>query len=131
MKKIVMILLSVLTIAFGTFTIVRPVMAENKLTEKACEAADEQQKAALGCDTNDQAPSVITFILNGVISIVGILAVGMLVVAGQRYITSSGDPGKVQQAKDMIVYSLVGVVIALLAFAVVNFVLGGIFGAQS
>ena len=131
MKRLLITALFIPMMVLGAFVVTSPVMAENKLTEKACETADEQQKAALGCDVDDQAPSVVTFILNGVIAIVGILAVGMLVVAGQRYITSGGDPGKVQQAKSMIIYSLVGLIIAILAFAIVNFILGSVFTKSS
>ena len=108
---------------------IQPAFAENALTREACANADEQEKAALGCNQSKQAPEVIQILINVVISIVGIIAIGMIVVAGQRYIVSNGDPGKIQAARNMIIYSLIGLVIAVLAFAIVNFVLGGIFSS--
>lgn len=66
--------------------------------------------------------------LNEIFSIVfvtiGALAVLMLVIAGLRYIAAQGDPNKMAEAKNMIIYSLIGLVIAALAAAIVNFVLG-------
>ncbi len=127
MKKILMAVIGVAVLAFGAMAINSPVFAENDLTKKACQDADAEQKSALGCDKNQQAPEVVTNIFNGVLTVVGILAVLIIVVAGQRYVTSSGDPAKVQQAKNMILYGVIGLIVALLAFAVVNFVLSGVF----
>jgi hypothetical protein len=39
------------------------------------------------------------------------------------FVTSSGDPGKVKKGKDTILYGIIGLVIALLAYAIINFVL--------
>ena len=48
----------------------------------------------------------------------------MIVFAGQRFLSATGDPGRIKQAKDMILYAGVALVIAALAFAIVNFVAG-------
>ena len=55
---------------------------------------------------------------------IGIIAVIMIIVGGIMYATSMGDPGKAKKAKDAIMYGIVGLVIALLAFAIVRFVTG-------
>ena len=47
----------------------------------------------------------------------------MLIIGGIRYTTSQGDQTAVQNAKNTILYSIVGIVVALLAYAAVNFVL--------
>ena len=47
----------------------------------------------------------------------------MLIVGGIRYVVSGGDQSAVQGAKNTILYAIVGVVVAILAFAVVNFVI--------
>ena len=39
------------------------------------------------------------------------------------YTTSGGDPGKVKKGKDTIIYGIVGLIIAILAFVIVNFVI--------
>ena len=66
----------------------------------------------------------IRVVTNTMILFVGIAAVVMLIVGGFQYVFSQGNEKKVGTAKDTIMYSIVGVVIAILAFAVVNFVLG-------
>ena len=51
------------------------------------------------------------------------LAVIMIILGGVNYATSQGDPNKVNKAKSTIMYGIIGLVICLLAFAIVNFVL--------
>ena len=53
----------------------------------------------------------------------GIIAVIMIIVGGIRYTVSNGDPSKIKAAKDTILYSIVGLVVALLAYAIVAFVI--------
>ena len=105
-------------VAFGS----APVFAENAFNQQACGQASGDERAALGCDTGKTAPQVATEIFQIIISLIGIVAVLMIVVAGQRYITSNGEPEKIKQARNMIIYSLIGLIVALLAFAVVTFV---------
>lgn len=69
-------------------------------------------------------------ITNTILYIVGIVAVIMLIVGGIRYITSGGDAKKVTDAKNTILYAIIGLVIALLAFAIVNFVIGVLPAAE-
>lgn len=56
--------------------------------------------------------------------IVGAIAVIMIVIGGLRYVISGGDASQVQSAKNTILYALVGVIVAILAYAAVNFVIG-------
>ena len=67
-----------------------------------------------------------TLIINVVVAIVGFVAVIMIIVGGIMYTTSSGDSAKVKKAKDTIMYGIIGLVIAMLAFAIVNFVLSSV-----
>ena len=55
--------------------------------------------------------------------IIGAVAVIMLIIGGLRYVVSAGDASKVQEAKNTILYALVGIVVAILAYAAVNFVI--------
>lgn len=68
----------------------------------------------------------VTNIINVVIGIVGLIAVVMIIVGGVQYTLSAGDSGKVKKAKDTILYGIIGLIIALLAFAIVNFVIGSL-----
>lgn len=65
-------------------------------------------------------------IINTVLAITGAIAVLIIVLAGFRYIISRGEPGEVATAKNAIIYSLVGLVVIMFAFAIVNFVLEGL-----
>ena len=68
----------------------------------------------------------ITTILNAVIGALGIVAVIVIVLGGVQYMTSTGDAAKVKKAKDTILYGIIGLVICVLAFAIVNFVIANL-----
>ena len=52
----------------------------------------------------------------------------MMIVGGINMATSQGDPAKVKKGRDTLLYGVIGLVVALLAFAIVNFVLKNVFG---
>lgn len=68
--------------------------------------------------------ALLTNILNLVYFILGAVAVVVIIVAGMMYTLSGGDTGKVAKAKDMILYAVIGLVVAVSAFAITNFVIG-------
>ncbi len=53
----------------------------------------------------------------------GAVAVIVLIIGGIRYVISSGDSGQVQSAKNTILYAVVGLVVVIMAYAIVNFVI--------
>lgn len=70
--------------------------------------------------------SVWTRIINTLIFITGSISVLMIVIGGLRYATSAGDQGNISSAKNTILYSVVGLVLSLMGYAIVNFVLSRI-----
>ncbi len=70
-------------------------------------------------------------IINVVLGVIGIVAVVVIIVGGVSYLTSQGDAGKVAKAKNTILYGVVGMMVALLAFAVVNFILTSVFSGST
>lgn len=76
---------------------------------------------------NNNIMSTIQTIINVIIGIIGFVAVIVIILGGFQYTTSAGDAGKVKKAKDTILYGIIGLVVAILAFAIVNFVLGSFF----
>ena len=70
--------------------------------------------------------SDVTSIINAVIGVLGLVCVVVMIIGGVSYMTSSGDAGKVKKAKDTILYGLIGLVVCVLAFALVNWVIGSI-----
>lgn len=65
-------------------------------------------------------------IVNIVFSLAGALALLFVVIGGVRYILSQGDPNAASQAKNTILYAVVGLVITVLAYAIVRFVVNNI-----
>ncbi len=65
-------------------------------------------------------------ITNTILYIVGVIAVIMLIIGGIKYVISGGDAKKVPDAKNTILYAIIGLVIAFLAFAIVNFVISAL-----
>ena len=68
-------------------------------------------------------------ITNVLLFVVGAISVIMLIIGGIRYVVSGGDSTAVQGAKNTILYAIVGIVICLLAYAVVSFVIGSFTGS--
>ena len=61
-------------------------------------------------------------IVNIMLFILGAIAVIMIVIGGIKYTTSNGDSSSITSAKNTILYAVVGLIIAVMAFAIVNFV---------
>lgn len=88
-------------------------------------------KEAAGCNsTGTKAESVIGNILESIIGILGLVAVGFIVYGGVQYMTSSGDSAKAKKARDTILYACIGLVVAALAFAITNFAINAINSAS-
>lgn len=62
-------------------------------------------------------------IVNVLLFIIGAVAVIMIVVGGIRYVVSNGDSSQITSAKNTILYAVIGLVVAILAYAIVNFVI--------
>ena len=77
---------------------------------------------------NSPLEDQVQTIINGVLYVVGVLAVVMVIIGGVKYTTSGGDQAAVTSAKNTILYGIVGLIIAILAYAIVNFVIGKIAG---
>ena len=71
--------------------------------------------------------SIVTTVINTMLFIVGILSVIMITYAGIRYVTAHGDSKQVGDAKNTLIYAIVGLIISIVAYALVNWVTG-LFG---
>lgn len=95
-------------------------------------SANEDVKRAAGCNGNENSiVTIIQVILNSVIAVVGIVAVIFVVMGGVNFMTSQGDPGKVAKARQTILYACIGLIVCALSFAIVNWTIGIINGANS
>lgn len=69
------------------------------------------------------ATGIFTTISNVMLFIVGAISVVMIVLGGLRYVISGGNTTNVAAAKNTILYAVVGLVISMLAYAIINFVI--------
>ena len=77
------------------------------------------------------ADGVFTKITNTILYAVGIISVIMLILGGIRYVVSGGDSKKVTDAKNTIMYALIGMAIVALSSVITAFVSNAIKDAQS
>lgn len=67
---------------------------------------------------------IFSTITNTLLFILGAISVIMIIIGGLRYVISGGDSAAVTAAKNTILYAIVGVIVAILAYAIINFVVG-------
>lgn len=129
MKRI-LLLLTPLLVTTGLILMPAVVLAgpQDESSSKAlCEGAGGKWNAS--ANTCDRAgtrsfPEVLSSITDLLLFIVGAIAVVVIIVGGIRYATSGGDQNAVTGAKNTILYAVIGLVVAFLAYAVVKFVTG-------
>ena len=73
--------------------------------------------------TESSLNATIANVFSIVFGVMGAISVLMITIAGLQYILSSGDPAKTAKAKDTILYAVIGLVVAVSAFAIINFVI--------
>ena len=102
----------------NTFLLATKVSATLSLEGGAEAAKGTDQPSTLFGDAG-----VFTQITNVMLFIVGAIAVIMIVIGGLRYVISGGDQAQITSAKNTILYAIVGIIVAMLGYAAVNFVL--------
>lgn len=92
-------------------------------TGQAVCSLTNNQTCPTGLPAVNAGPAELTQLLQIFFGIIAVVAVLMLVVAGLRYVTAQGNPQELEKARGTILYSLVGLVVALVAEAIVSLVL--------
>ena len=125
MKKITKIITQTFTVlgAFACLFSSRLLASATSVQEGANAARADGMPTELIGDNG-----VFSRITNTVLLIVGLISVIMLVYGGLRYILSGGDSKKVTDAKNTILYAIIGLIISMLAYAIVHFVLNSVIG---
>ena len=114
-------LLTVILVIGFVVLIVAPDVSALTLREGAEAARCDGCPADLFGDTG-----VFKQITNVILYILGIVAVIMLMIGGIKYVVSGGDAKKVTDAKNTVLYAIIGLIIAFLAYAIVNFVISAL-----
>ena len=121
MKKVAKIISQTLTGIGAAVTLCTSKAMALTVQEGAAAARAEGMPANLIGPTG-----VFSQITNTILGVIGIVSVVMLIFGGFRYIISAGDSKKITDAKNTILYAIIGLVISLLSYAIVHFVISTI-----
>ena len=77
-----------------------------------------------------EATSVVKLLLNTAFYAIGVLSVIMIVFSGFKYINSRGDAEGVKSAKNTLLYAVIGLIVSMLAFVIVNYVISVFNGTK-
>lgn len=117
------VLLASLVLLFsfcGCLSFAQPVLAANPV----CPAGTNGEfcKASNTSDLN----KVIKSVVNVLLFLIGSVSVVVIIISGFRMVVSGGNSDSVSKARNSILYAAIGIVVSLMAYAIVNFVLNQI-----
>ena len=127
MKKMILSALIVACSVFGFLAI----SAASLPTSVSAQAANSVVKKGITTATTADMENksiageggLISILINFLLWAVGILSVAMIIFSGFRYITSAGDAAKTKSAQTALTYSIVGLIVAVLAWVIVKMIL--------
>ena len=123
------IIIGLLTIGFGVALVTAPVSAlgEGGAPAGINAARGDNTPSNLANGDSSIARRAINIMLFGV----GVLSVVMLIFGGFRYVISGGKKESVTNAKNTILYAIIGLLVAVFAYAIINFILGAALSGGS
>ncbi len=92
--------------------------------------SDNPAEVAAATGGESSLRQLVLRLVNYFLTFLGIIAVIMVIYGGFTYVTAAGNDDAVGNAKNIIMYALIGIIIILLSFALVNTVLGAGTGAE-
>lgn len=136
-KKSLQALLIVPALALGVTSVASIAAPVNTYADCSSTGATGGLAGGAGCAQGSGQQSdlfgsngVFKTITNVLLFVIGAISVIMLIIGGIRYVVSGGDSGAVTSAKNTILYAVIGIIVAILAYALVNFVISS-FASQS
>jgi hypothetical protein len=105
--------------------------ATNPNSQALCEgsggtwAANSASPTGGSCSNGEGSrtvPGTIQQITDVLVFLVGAVSVLMIIIGGVRYVTSNGEQAGTKSAKDTILYAIIGLVVAFMAYAIVHFI---------
>ena len=126
MKKLPSVLIAFLLVFIGLFTVVPTVSVAAEPAGSigsVCASNNANGDNPICARNNSQTTgSFVGTLVNVLLFVVGGLSVIMIIVGALLYVTSQGDTSSVTKAKNTILYAVIGLVISILAYAIVNWV---------
>ena len=127
MKKMILSALIVACSVFGFSAISVASLPTNVSAQAANSVVKKGIKTATTADMENKSIAgeggLISILINFLLWAVGILSVAMIIFSGFRYITSAGDAAKTKSAQTALTYSIVGLIVAVLAWVIVKMIL--------
>ena len=127
MKKMILSALIVVCSVFGFSVISVASLPTNVSAQAANSVVKKGIKTATTADMENKSIAgeggLISILINFLLWAVGILSVVMIIFSGFRYITSAGDAAKTKSAQTALTYSIVGLIVAVLAWVIVKMIL--------
>lgn len=68
----------------------------------------------------DSIYGIISRTMNWLLAILGFIGIIGFVIAGILYLTAAGDEDQIGKAKNAMMYSIIGVIVALIGFVIIN-----------
>jgi hypothetical protein len=127
-----------MAVGFGAFSIAATAVTAGSAyaATASCtggpDAADPLSAGASCSQANGTASNlfaqggVFQVVANTLIFLVGAIAVIFLIIGGLRYVISQGEQKNIEAAKNTILYAIVGIVVAVISFALVQFVISAL-----
>jgi hypothetical protein len=115
-------------VALLVLLIAPSVYAQTDVFEEACRS---NPNAAL-CQAKDEDTPIagedglIIRVARLIATIVGVVAVIVIIIGGLQYMLAAGDSAKINNAKNAILYALIGLVVAVIAQFIILFVIGAL-----
>ncbi|MGI6373778.1 MAG: hypothetical protein ACOX0C_00275 [Patescibacteria group bacterium] len=117
LKSVLSLVLMSLTLISPYFIFTKPSLAQTGALERLNQVASD----SYGSGTD--LPTLIGIIINSILSLLGTIFIILMVYAGFRWMTASGNEKEVGKAQDMVKTAIIGLVITLSSWAIWQFLL--------
>ena len=122
MKKSIISIAIMACAVFGT-SVLSTASLSGSVSAQVSKGIDTATTSEMKGKSIDGDKGLIKTVVNVLLWAVGILSVIMIIFSGFRYITSAGDASKTKSARSTLIYSVVGLIVAIMAWAIVNMVI--------
>ena len=124
MRKKIQLIIVALAVSLGVSGAIWAPTATYAACTSAADCVQDGADKAGGKSSNTADPKeIIQTIVRILLFLIGAVSVIMLIIGGFRYVISQGDSGAVTSAKNTILYAVIGLIVAIFAWAIVDFVI--------
>ena len=124
MRKKIQLIIVALAVSLGVSGAILAPTATYAACTSAADCVQDGADKAGGKSSNTADPKeIIQTIVRILLFLIGAVSVIMIIIGGFRYVISQGDSGAVTSAKNTILYAVIGLIVAIFAWAIVDFVI--------